>query len=204
MTVQEIRARLEHRVPGIIDVKNHFAVLVPLVEQEGVLQVLYELRAATLHRQPHEVCFPGGHVESGETPEQCALRETWEELAISPDAVDTIAPLDILYHRSGFILHPFLAKVDAHAAARLVCNPAEVETVFFVPLEQLRTLKPTEYRYDLIPTPGADFPYEYIGIPRDYPWQKGEESGPIYRWQDRVIWGMTGRITRHLLELTTP
>ena len=78
-----------------------------------------------------------------------------------------------------------------------------MESVFFAPLEQLRTLPAAEYRYDLIPAPGPDFPYEHIGIPRDYPWQNGEESGPIYHWQNKVIWGMTGRITRHLLELTT-
>lgn len=204
MTVQKIRARLEHRIPGIMDAQKHFAVLVPLVEQDGQLHVLYELRSATLRRQPREVCFPGGRVEQGETPEQCALRETWEELAIPADAIELIAPLDLLCHRSGFVLHPFLARIDADAAARLICSSAEVDEVFFVPLEQLRTLEAVEYRYDLIPSPGADFPYERIGIPRDYPWQKGEESGPIYRWQGRGIWGITGRITRHLLELTTP
>ena len=204
MTVPELRAQLEGRLPRVMDIKKHFAVLVPLVERDGQLHVLYELRAATLRRQPHEVCFPGGRVEPGETPEQCALRETWEELAVPANAIELIAPLDILCHRNGFVLHPILAQVDADAAARLICNPSEVESVFFAPLEQLRALPATEYRYDLIPAPGPDFPYEYIGIPRDYPWQNGEESGPIYRWQDKVIWGMTGRITRHLLELTTP
>ena len=56
-------------------------------------------------------------------------------------------------------------------------------------------------RYELIPNPGEDFPYERIGIPRDYRWQKGVETGPVYPWRDKAIWGLTGRITRHVLSL---
>ena len=35
------------------------AVLVPLVYQENKLHVLFEVRSATLNRQPGEICFPG-------------------------------------------------------------------------------------------------------------------------------------------------
>ena len=62
-------------------------------------------------------------------------------------------------------------------------------------------MPPEQYRYQLVPAPGDDFPYERIGIPRDYPWQAGVESGPIYPWQGKAVWGLTGRITRHVLEL---
>ena len=49
--------------------------------------LLFEVRADTLDRQPGEVCFPGGHMESGETPAACALRETEEELSIPSAAI---------------------------------------------------------------------------------------------------------------------
>ena len=45
-----------------------------------------------------------------------------------------------------------------------------------------------------------EIPYEEIGIPRDYAWVRGRETVPVYFWEDRVIWGLTGRIVRHLME----
>jgi len=204
MTVQEIRSRLGRRTPGIMDARHHSAVLVPLVEQDGRLHLLYEQRAATLRRQPNEVCFPGGGVEPGESPLECALRETWEELSIPADRVEVIAPLDLPCYRGGYVLHPFLVLIDEDTAARICCNPAEVKEVFLVPVDELLSMTPFEYSYELVPRPGEDFPYDRIGIPRDYPWHRGTESGPVYHWRDKVIWGLTGRITRHLLRLLQP
>ena len=201
MTVSQLQTLLEGRTPAPMDATAQYAVLVPLVELEGELHLLYEVRAATLRRQPGEVCFPGGHMEGDETAQECALRETWEELSISRSAIRVLGPLDFICHRSGFVMYPILALVDAKAAEDLVPNSAEVDKTFLVPLSALRAMPREEYRYDLIPTPGADFPYERLGIPKDYRWRRGMETFPVYRWQGNTIWGMTARITRHLLSL---
>ena len=201
MTVSQIQNLLKGRTPAPMDATARYAVLVPLVELEGELHLLYEVRAAALRRQPGEVCFPGGRMEGDETAQECALRETWEELAIPRSAIQILGPLDFICHRSGFVMYPVLALVDAKAAKDLVPNPAEVDTTFLVPLSALRNMPAEEYRYELIPAPGADFPYERIGIPRDYRWQNGVETGPVYPWQDKAIWGLTGRITRHVLSV---
>ena len=42
---------------------RHYAVLVPLIEREDGIHVLYEVRAKDLDRQPGEICFPGGMQE---------------------------------------------------------------------------------------------------------------------------------------------
>ena len=200
MTIQDVQARFQGRRPGLMDVRQRYAVLVPLVEREGRLHLLYEVRAATLRRQPGEVCFPGGRMEGAETPVQCALRELEEELSIPRRAVRVIAPMDLLYHRAGFVMHPILAQVEVEAVERLVRSPAEVDQTLLVPVSELEAQRPLEYRYELIPDPPEDFPYEQAGIPRDYHWMRGVEQGPIYRWRDWAIWGLTGRITRWLLD----
>lgn len=193
--------RLKQRTPGLMDSRQSYAVLVPLVEREGELCLLYEVRARTLRRQPGEVCFPGGRMEAGESPEQCALRETWEELAIPREGIKLLGRLDFIAHRANFLMQPVLGAVEEKALSAMRPSPAEVDEVFFVPLSHLLRTPPMEYAYDLVPDPAEDFPYEAIGIPRDYKWQNGRENVPVYLWKDRAIWGLTGRITRNLISL---
>lgn len=197
---------LEHtlrtRTPGPMDCGPQYAVLVPLVEWNGAWHVLYEVRARSLKRQPGEVCFPGGRMEGDETAEQCALRETLEELGIQPSAVRILGRLDFIVHRVNFVMWPILGVVESQALfPHLRPNPAEVEEYFLVPLAHLMDTPPLEYEYELRPAPSEDFPYERIGIPRDYRWQPGKENVPVYPWQGRAIWGLTGRITRNLIKL---
>lgn len=201
LDLNALEQTLQKRVPGLMDSHRAYAVLVPLVEREGELCLLYEVRSSTLRRQPGEVCFPGGRMEPGETPEECALRETWEELSIPPDRVRLLGRLDFIAHRANFLMQPVLGVVDSGALESMRPSPAEVDEVFFVPLSRLMETGPMEYEYELLPTPAANFPYEVIGIPRDYKWQNGYENVPVYPWQGRAIWGLTGRITRNLIKI---
>ena len=56
----------------------------------------------------------------------------------------------------------------------------------------------TVYTYTLTPNVPEDFPYEAVGIPRDYPWARGRVEVPIWHWQGRVIWGLTARIVQDI------
>jgi len=187
--------------PGLLDGKRAYAVLVPLVQREDGLYVLYEVRALTLRRQPGEVCFPGGRIEDGETPETCALRETQEELGIPAENIQVLGRLDFIAHRANFIMYPILALVRGADADRMTISPAEVDHTFEIPLSHLLTTQALEYDYELIPTPAKNFPYELLNIPRDYKWQTGSENVPVYPWQGHAVWGLTGRITRHLVNM---
>ena len=197
MTLVQLQRTFQHHAPGLMDVHAHYGVLVPVVEGLEGLSLLFEVRASTLSHQPNEVCFPGGKVEPGEAPEDCALRETWEELSIPAPDISLLAPLDCLYHRTAALLHPFLARVKLD---RLAPNPAEAQETFLVPLDFFRTHPPLSYTYPLIPQVGDDFPNELIGFPQGYPWRAGQAEVPIYRYGDRAIWGLTGRIVRWLVE----
>ena len=202
MNLANLEQTLKARTPGLMDSRRAYAVLVPLVEHRGELHLLYEVRARTLRRQPGEVCFPGGRMEPGETAEECALRETWEELGIPSEQIRLLGRLDFIAHRASFLMQPVLGVVDSGALTpHLRPNPAEVEEYFLVPLSHLLETEPVEYTYELIPAPAENFPYELIGIPRDYRWQHGWENVPVYPWQGRAIWGLTGRITRNLVRI---
>lgn len=192
---------LEGRTPGLMDATGRYAVLVPLVERKDGWYLLYEVRARSMRRQPGEVCFPGGRMEGAESPEACALRETEEELSIPPSAVRILGRLDFIAHRANFIMYPILALVDARAVEHMTLNPGEVDETFLVPVRHLLETEPLEYSYQLIPQPAEGFPYELIGIPRDYRWQPGGENVPVYPWEGHAIWGLTGRITRYLVAL---
>lgn len=201
MDLDRLHHILNEHTPGPMDATAKFAVLVPLVELEGELHLLYEVRAATLKRQPGEVCFPGGRMEQGETAVTCALRETGEELSVPQSAIRVLGQLDFICHRNGFVLYPVLAKIDAQAVEGILPNPAEVERILLVPVSQLSRMTPEEYRLELIAAPDTSFPYERIGIPKDYPWNRGIDNGYIYPWPEKTIWGLTARITRHVLSL---
>lgn len=202
MTAAEIAGRLSGRTPGVQDVTAEYAVLVPLVEGEEGLSLLFEVRADTLRRQPGEVCFPGGRMEAGETPEICALRETEEELGIPTSSVEVIAPLDWLGHQSGFLMYPILGRISAETLASARPSRAEVGEIFTVPLDFFLRTPPEVYRYRLVPD-AEGFPGERIGFPGGYAWRGGTVEVPVYHWEGRIIWGLTGRVVRRLAGLLT-
>ena len=195
--LEVLRRRFENRTPGLLGGNSAFAVLCPLVERPGGLHLLFEVRAANL-RQGGEVCFPGGKLEPGETPEAGALRETEEELGIPPREITLLGTPDFICNQRGFLLHPFLGLISPAGLLAMTPSPAEGAEVFTVPLSFFRNTPPEIYAYDLIPKPPEDFPYEAVGVSRSYPWAHGRVEVPVWYWEDKAVWGMTARIVREL------
>ena len=185
--------------PGLLGARYSCAVLCPLTEGAEGLELLFEVRSAALHRQPGEVCFPGGRAEAGETAEQCALRETEEELAIPRREIRILGRPDFICNQAGFLLQPVLGLVSRAGRAAMSPSPAEVAEVFTVPLSFFRETAPEVYVYDLTPQVPEDFPYGAVGIPADYRWNRGRVEVPIWYWQGHAIWGMTARLVRDLI-----
>lgn len=83
-----------------------------------------------------QISFPGGRAEEGESVHQTALRETNEEIGISPDSITVIGELSELYvNHSNNLVTPVVAYTDKQPEFDI--NPAEVEEVFTVELNSL-------------------------------------------------------------------
>lgn len=196
--LDHLRRRFAAHEPDLLGARYRCAVLCPLVERPDGLHLIYEVRANGVS-QPGEVCFPGGRMEPGETIVQCALRETNEELAIPPEEISLLGTPDFICNQSGFLLRPVLGVVSAAGFDAMSPSPDEVAEVFTVPLSFFRGTPPQAWAYDLLPQVSENFPYEAVGIPRNYRWNRGRVDIPIWYWQGHAIWGMTARLTLDLI-----
>ena len=198
MDYEKLRSALAQRKPGSMDGRPPCAVLVPLVRHNGEDCLLFELRAASLHWQPGEVCFPGGRMEPEETALECALRETREELGLSADHMELIGPMDYTMHASGFPVFPYLVRLQPGWEDILQLNADEVAEVFTIPLSYLRYNRPKTVR--------VERSYHTIdGLPEEdrvlIECPPRLESSPVLFWdyEDKLLWGMTARITEWLI-----
>lgn len=199
MTYEELKDRVA-RKSG--ESPRGYAVLAPVVETADGLALLFEVRSRRLRTQPGEVCFPGGAVERGESPQETALRETMEELGLPRHLIEVGPPLPPQYRTGREPTRPFLGRLLPGWEGALHTNPDEVEEVFPVPLAFFREDPPQIYRCESVTLPGEDFPHAQLGFPQGYPWRRGEVLIPVWMWQNRAIWGLTARVVRDLMTWT--
>ena len=199
LKISDFEKVLKDYKPKPLGYYRYYSVLVPLVEYKSELHILYEVRAETLRTQPGQVSFPGGRIEEGETPEECAVREACEELCLQPSDIRIISPLDYLHTYSNFTMYPFLGVIDYDACISVTASRDEVKEVFFVPLSYLMNTEPLVYNSDVYPKIPDNFPYEKINTDNGYNWRKGTTSIPIYQYKGYAIWGMTALITQDLI-----
>ena len=199
INVRDIEETLKKRPVGTVDWYKFFSVTIPLIETEEGLSMVFEVRAAGLKTQPGDICFPGGRMEEGETALQCALRELKEETGISPSDLRVLGQFDTLHEFSGHTLYTFAVSLAPQALQKARLNQEEVAELFTVPLKFFRENTAEIYDIDVV-SDVSDFPYDKTGISPDYKWRKGKNLLPLYRYEDKIIWGITARIVKWFIE----
>ncbi|AIF44818.1 CoA pyrophosphatase [Virgibacillus sp. SK37] len=202
MKIEKVIDKLQHRKPSILGYKDFFksAVLLPLININGETHILFEVRSLKLRRQPGDICFPGGRIDTNDpTPRAAALRETTEELGIPEGEIADVLPLDYIVSDFGRIVYPFVGEITTNHSFEL--NKDEVEDIFTVPLDFFLTTTPEIHYVSMQITPDSDFPYASIIGGKDYDWQVHRMEEMFYYYEGRVIWGLTAKIIAHFIEL---
>jgi 8-oxo-dGTP pyrophosphatase MutT (NUDIX family) len=142
------------------------AVLVPVVERDDQLTVLFTRRTAHLHDHAGQISFPGGRAEADESALDTALRETEEEIGLGRGHVEPLGELTEYVTVTGYRVTPVVGLV--RPPFELAPDEFEVAEIFEVPLAFL--LDPANHQRNSV---------VYEGLSRHY---YAMPYGPYYIW----------------------
>ncbi|TFE00091.1 CoA pyrophosphatase [Jeotgalibacillus sp. R-1-5s-1] len=201
MNERELTERLVAHEPFILgqETVRNYSILLPFVEKNGELHLLFEVRSLTMRRQPGEICFPGGRIDQDDdSAKEAAVREAEEELGISRNSIKRVHSFGKLVSPFGMTISTYVGFLDDDH--ELKPNPAEVEEVFTVPLSFFMDTSPDEHTINVEVKPEENFPFDLIANGREYKWQTRQYKEYFYHYEGRVIWGLTARVLREFIE----
>lgn len=155
--IQELESRLEKDLPGFEAqlkmsgshatpdwyevTEDHRVACVMLMlfpKKSGWNFVLIERS----HEDPHDkhagqLSLPGGKMDDNDkTLEDCALRETYEEIGINPGQIGILGALTPLFVKvSNFLVHPFIGFTTDYP--KFVIQTSEVHQIIETPVQLL-------------------------------------------------------------------
>ena len=156
------------------------AVLVAVHDGPSGAEVILTRRSWALRNHRGEISFPGGRIDAGETPEEAALREAHEEVALDPALVEVVGRLPTL---ATVVSLSHIVPVVGWLPTRppLAAAATEVERILHVALAELA--QPGVFREERWGTPPLD------------------RSIYFFELEDETIWGATARILVDLLQV---
>lgn len=195
-------------VVGILGKYEYFnsAVLIPIVFIDGEYQILFEKRSANI-KQGGEICFPGGRIEDNDNDAvDTALRETREEIGLSPEKITVIGKLDILFGPRGVLVEPIIAEIKINNINELTLDKSEVEKVFFVPLSFFENNDPEYFKihstvkHKSFNSKGEE---EELILPNNHgndTYYKDIREVLVYKTNNEIIWGITARLVYEVVQ----
>ena len=158
------------------------AVLILLFPNNNTFNFILTLRSKKVETHKGQISLPGGAQEQNESLEKTALRETEEEIGVSPETVELIGRLSTLYVPfSGFDIHPYVGW--ATETPEMNISVEEVDKIISVPVTELidsnnLRIKNTSLR----------------GIP---------VKMPYFNLKNEIVWGATSMILSEFKQLIT-
>lgn len=160
---------------------KHSSVLLLLYIENDDLKVLLIKRPAHMKHHAGQVALPGGRIEKNETAVETALRETQEEVGISPGDIEILGKLSELYVQVSFFqIHPFVGWLRKHNNFNI--NKSEVEKIIAFPLKNMSN-ETEEIELNSF---------------------SGPLKVPCIKFNDEIIWGATAMILMEFFDLIKP
>jgi 8-oxo-dGTP pyrophosphatase MutT (NUDIX family) len=157
------------------------AALILLYPRADTWWLPLTVRASTLPHHTGQVSLPGGRVDPGETLEQAALREAFEEVGVLPTDVNvlgqlTALPVPVSHH----LLHPVVGIATQQPVFRI--HTGEVERLIETSIAHLRHTDTLRVRQS----------------PR-YRGADGTMDVPYFEVGGAQVWGATAMVLAELL-----
>jgi 8-oxo-dGTP pyrophosphatase MutT (NUDIX family) len=158
------------------------SVLIPILRNEDKWEILFTRRTSTLPEHSGQVAFPGGRAEADDiSPEVTALRETEEEINLSPADVRLLGKLDELHTISNYCVIPVIGRIPWPYEFRLARE--EVSRIFTISFEWLADPSNHEVQFRDLPPPYPPVPVIYFK-----------------HYDGELLWGISAEITINLLK----
>jgi len=150
--------------------------------KKGELHILLTQRTHKVSHHKGQISFPGGKFDpaSDRSIQETALRETWEEVGIEPEAIRILGQMQAMPTLTEFLVYPLVGIFPEAYPYRI--NPGEIATLIEVPLKHLLDRKNQ----------------------RTQPKSFGGKVYQIYYFDylEFTIWGITGHLLYDFLNLT--
>jgi len=183
--VRHFETRLQKHVPQTYAYRKDVqaipaAVLFPFYFKNGEAHLLLTKRTDKVEHHKNQISLPGGRRDPDDTDLQhTALRETFEEVGIAPEAIQLLGQTDRFLTNTHYLVTPFVGFFDYPYPFRI--SKDEIDYLIEVPL--LHLLDEAHYETRISEQNGTPWLLHY------------------YYYGTEVIWGVTGFLLSNLFSI---